>query len=1071
MTQILAASGADVSHEELLDALWLAHRLPRDAAPLARAAGVPVAPPAQDATPHPAEPTPPRPGTPPRPDPAPAPPERPEPARPVTATDDTGQAPPATASSPALPVRTPETRLTGSGQLHLGKALRPLRQRFPDRRRSELDVARTVAAVADTGVAETVTRPVRTRWLTLALVIDDGVSMVLWQRLAADVRRLMERAGAFRDVRVYGLDTRGAVPALRTRPFRPRGRALTPRTLCDPSGNTLVLVVSDGVGPAWRDGGMRDVTDRWGSCGPVAIVHALPGRLWAGTGIDVRHGQVTTYRRGGPTRAWYATDPDLPPGLAPFDSVPVPVLTPTPRAVGEWARLLASPGGTASLPLWEGGRTPVPRTAVEAPDGDEVLRFREAASTEAYRLAAHVAAVAPVTPPVMRLVQHALGAPTDSGHLMEVFLGGLMHEVREPHDTELLPHHRRFDFTGEARRVLLGVVSPAELLRTSEAVTRDIEDAVGHAPVFPAWVGHPDGTAVVDDTGRSFGWLRERLLNRLGVSTGGEEPLTAPDGWCALSSDDPQRLGRFRLLWRRDRVGRLVTMYLAQGEDGRLVTVRTPVALYTDDPMAALELVRAEAECLRRLDGGYAPALVDVQADEGGGPPWIAAELVDDGGALAPNLGDVLAGHWGAVPEQVFLQIGLSLSWALAHVHELGLVHGSLAPSTVLVTDGSVRLIGWMTATVDGIGTPRRDLLPLNAAYLAAGASGPALTPESDMYAAGSLLLSLLAGERTDPRSGADGSLRIDSALLVTLRHCLASEPLIRPTARDLVRAFTAAFEQRPSTRTAEDLLDRLFDDIQRLEPLARSDLISHGPALAGRLMTFSNHLAFLGRLEESLSHAEQAVGVYRELAAGAPQEHTLGLGAALNNLSVRLGESGRAEESLAAVSEAARLYEATTRLDFAPGLSMILNNLSHRLAAAGRREEALAAAERAVDFGSDEELARAWTTLGSRRNELGRREDALDALLRATAIHRGLERRVSTDHAVALNNLAVLYGTLGRHTDALNSLDASDSLQARVGNDPQNALPQIRTQSARIRAWLTGPTPEPRPAFDPPSI
>ncbi|MEX3105982.1 SAV_2336 N-terminal domain-related protein [Streptomyces sp. ST1020] len=1024
MTKILADSGAELSHEELLDALWLATR--PGPTPLARAADVPAAPPAQ------APETPPAPTT--HPAPAPPPPSPKAPARPVTATDDDRPkaSPTATTPSPRLPVRTPEPRPTG--QLHLGKALRPLRQRFPDRRRPELDLVRTVAAVADTGIPETVTRPARTRWLSLALVIDDGVSMVLWQRLAADVRRLMERAGAFRDVRVHGLDTRAAVPVLRTSPYR-RGRDLSPRALCDPSGNTLVLVISDGVGPAWRDGGMRAVLDRWGRCGPVAIVHALPVRLWAGTGIDVRRARITTHRRGGPTHTWQAADPDLPLDLAHFDPVPVPVLTPTPQAVGEWARLLASPGGTALLPLWE-GRTDLARTVVEAPDGDAVLRFREAASAEAYRLAAHVAAVAPVTPPVMRLVQTALGEPVDAGHLMEVFLGGLMHEV----DTsERLPQHRRFDFTGEARRALLSAVSAGELLRTADAVARDIEAAVGRSPVFPAWVGHPDGTAVVDGTGRSFGWLREQLLVRLGVSGGEGEP--APPGWRALTPDDPQRLGWFRLLWRSERGWPHITMYLAQGRDGELVTVRAPVSLYADDPAAAVDLVRTEAECLRRMEGLYAPALVDVQADGIGELPWIASELIEHEGIPAPNLRDVLSGHGGVVPLDVFLRIGLGLFSALVYAHEHGLVHGSVAPRAVLQDDDSVRLIGWMTATVDGADSPHRDLLPLTETYLGGGE----VSPESDVYAAGALLLALFAGRWEDPR-GATASYSYP-ALLVTLRHCLEDEPAGRPSARELVNVFASALYGSRET----EVLDRLFDDIQRLEPMARQDLMSYGPTLAGRLMTFSNHLAYLGRHEEALAQVEDAVRVCRLLSAQARHTYVPGLGAALSNLSVRLGELGRVQESLDAAVEARAAFE-TWGTD--PDLAVVLNNLSNCLAAVGRREEALAVAEEAVGVRGNVDLARAFTTLGSRLSELGRREDALDALLSAVRIHDG---HATPDHATTLNNLAALYAALGRRDDALRTLDASTALQSRIEADPTNALPEIRAQSDRIRTWITG--------------
>ncbi|WP_416972735.1 SAV_2336 N-terminal domain-related protein [Streptomyces sp. 4F14] len=1035
MTKLLADSGAELSQEELLDALWLATRL--GATPLARAAGVPETPPVRD----PGEPQAPEPAPTPRPTPTAPPPERP--ARPVTATDDTPKAPTATTPSPALPVRTPESRpATGTGQLHLGKSLRPLRQRFPDRRRHELDVVRTVAAVADTGIPETVTRPARARWLSLALVIDDGVSMVLWQRLAADVRKLMERAGAFRDVRVYGLDTRRAVPTLRTSPYGRRGRALTPKTLCDPNGNTLVLVVSDGVGSAWRDGGMREVTDRWGRCGPVAIVHVLPGRLWAGTGIDVRRWQVTTHRRGGPTHAWHVTDPDLTPDLVRFDSVPVPVLMPTSRAVGEWARLLAAPGGTGTLPLWE-GRTSVPRTAVEMPGGDAVLRFREAVSVEAYRLAAHVAAVAPVTPPVMRLVQQALGEPTDAGHLMEVFLGGLMHEV-DADILERLPQHRRFDFTVEGRRALLSAVSAGELLRTADAVTRDIEDAVGREPVFPAWVGHPGGTAVVVDTGRSFGWLREQLLVRLGISGGGGATDSAPEGWSDLLPHDPQRLGRFRLLGRSDRSWRRNAMYLAQGPDGNLVMVGAPMSLYAGEPTAAVELVRTEAECLRRMEGVCAPALVDVQADTNGVLPWIAVQLIGDETAPAPNLKDVVEGRAGLMSEERFFTIGWSLCSALAHAHERGLVHGSLTSRAILVAGEDAYLVGWMTATVDGTDSPHRDFLPPVDTSLAAGG----ISPEGDVYAAGAVLRACLAGPSWDP--GIDRDARIDPALRMALRRCGEAQPVRRPSARELVEAFADALnELRGLGRRGQE--ERLLDDIRRARPLAPHALTTYGPTLAGRLITFSNDLASQGQHDESLACAQDAVRVCRELAAQAPQEYATGLGAALSNLSVRLGELGLVEESVAAVFEARETYEAWGT---PPGYAMILNNLSNRLAAVGRSVEALAAAEEAVAVGSYEDLARASTTLGNRLSELGRREEALDAFLSAVRIHAG---HPSTDHAVTLNNLAVLYGTLGRRGEALRTLDESLRVQASLEGDPANALPQIRDRSEQIRTWLAG--------------
>ncbi|WP_413810838.1 SAV_2336 N-terminal domain-related protein [Streptomyces sp. OE57] len=1134
MTKVLAESGVELSHEELLDAMWLAGKLPPDSGPLARSTSVSAATSERHSEPHhdgpkasskaeTAEPA---------PEPAAAESMGEPSARPLLASaqpssDEDAQAP--AGLLPAVAVRAPDSSTLGAGQLRLGKSLRPLRQRFPDRRQQELDVTRTVAAIADTGVPETVTRAVRTRWLSLALVVDDGVSMVLWQRLAADVRALMERAGAFRDVRVYGLDTRSGTPSLRTSPYNHRGRILTPEALCDPTGNTLVLVVSDGVGEAWRDGGMRRVTDRWGRCGPTAIIQPLPSRLWASTGIGARRWQVTTHRRGGPTRDWHVTDPDLPPDLVRFDSVPVPVLAPTPAAVADWAWLVASPGGTALLPLWDAGRPGSSRTVVDARDGDAaeaVLRFREAASAEAYRLAAHVAAVAPVTPPVMRLVQAALGPPTDLGHLMEVFLGGLMHEL-DADGADRLPHHWRFDFTDDARSVLLSAVSPRELLRTAEAVTRRIEAAVGRAPVFPAWVGHPDGAAVIDDTGRSFAWLREQVLTRLGIPSTDARPAVPvldrtrahegqtrdsigagdsagfrdsaaartdevyddapgenqPAGWVELLPEDPVQLGRFRLRARSARGWPHLTMYLAEDEDGTVATVRAPAPLYSRDPETARALVRTEAECLTRMRGTGAPALLGVAAPTTGELPWVAARCVhrrgdDPSSPPAPNLRTILDEHEGTVPEELFLRIGLGLTEAVALAHARGLVHGSLAPRAVLVTDRDVRLIGWATATVDRVDSAHRDVLPLSDTYLEASDSGRSLTPQSDVYAVGALLLAFLSGQWSDPRAdnSEQGPLTnpgIAPVLLRTLWRCLENDPARRPSAAFLVGAFAHASGDPAPDPTSVELV---AEDVRRMRNAARQNMSTYGLEFARLLHTFSNQLASQGRREESLAAARESVEVNQELLSAEDDAYSMpfsaDLAASLSNLSVRLGEAGRARESLDAVSEAERLYRELKRRDFgdfALGHSMTLNNLSNRLAAAGRHSEALQAIEEAVLIGRrraeldtsavGDDLARSLTNLGSRLGDLRRWGEARRAVAEAVQIYGALPseeaRRVWMDHAMSLNNLAVLLADAGDHDDALRLVNASFAVLDQNGGEGSRAALEIQERSRRIRSWL----------------
>lgn len=534
LREILTRSGVDLADEELLDVLWLARNLPGDVGPLARRP-TPASPTRQAA--KRGEPQAPGAFDPGQSGAHPPPGVTPHRLFPLHAAPwAKGSRRPEPAPHRAHAVRTPGPHVLPSRHLTLGKALRPLRQRLPDRRRQELDVARTVEAMAETGLPETVTSPARSRWLSLALLIDDGVSMVLWKRLASEIRTLMERAGAFRDVRVLGLNTRGPhAPLLSNRPYRQQGPYLPPAALCDPTGGTLVLVVSDGVGDAWWDGRMSEAVAMWARRQPTAILQALPARLWVNSGIATRPWHVTSVRRGGPTTAWHVTDPKLPADLVAFDSVPVPVLEPTLAAVGDWARLIASPSATAVLPLWDIRRSvtqPEHAETRQGPDAEAVLRFRGAASPEAYRLAAHLAAVAPVTPPVMRMVQEALGPPTDAGHLVEVFLGGLMHNAATD-TTGRLPQAEFFDFSDDARRILLGTLPARELLRTTRLIADRLAACVRHSPSFTAWVAHPGGAASVGVPERSFAQLEERLLKRLGVAAGIDaqpavRPLPAP---------------------------------------------------------------------------------------------------------------------------------------------------------------------------------------------------------------------------------------------------------------------------------------------------------------------------------------------------------------------------------------------------------------------------------------------------------------------------------------------------------------------------------------------------------------
>ncbi|MEU3692822.1 SAV_2336 N-terminal domain-related protein [Streptomyces narbonensis] len=836
MRDALSGDGELLDAEELRDALWLAARLPPAAATalarLARTAEPAPAPPFKGGDEH-----------------RDPPPNDHRNGTTPSATATGGKArtpqedglhaapvPPSQAAASdrsAMAVRAPGMKALDGTELRLGRALRPLRQLRPDALRTELDVDATVSAMAETGLPDAVLRPARTRWLDLAVLVDDGVSMLLWQRLAGEVRALMERCGAFRDVRLHGLDSRTpGGPRLTGRPYGGRDRARPMSTVLDPSGNTLLLVVSDGVGRAWRDGTMHRELDRAAATGPVAVLHALPPRLWAGSGIDARPWRVTTRRRGAANRSWHVEDPVLPPELAPYDGVPVPVLSAEGSDIGTWAQLIGSPGETVVLPLLTGPDTPVPavgarastRPAKSVAAEEAVLRFKTSASSEAYRLAAHLAAVAPLPVPAMRLVQHALQPSVDTAHLAEVFLGGLMHGVDGSAD---LPHQKTFDFTEDIRTVLLGTVPPSELVRTAREVTAHLSGLPNASTGFPAWLPHSEGPdRVRSGSRRPFGWVDETLRHRLGIAPpappepeSAHEPLSPhvelralPDGfvldeeltaWRRLPVADRRFEGPdglpYEVFAEHEGGWSDIGLLLAHDGEGRVLVIRTPEVR---NPRHAVDLVTTEVTALKRLDGFFAPRLLAWDAHRL--RPWLAVECALDGSSEpAPNLHDFV-GQVGTLHQAGLLEVARQLAASLANAHENGLVHGSLTPRRVLVAGRRMQITGWMNASVDGRTSPHWDAYAPSARYRAPELNLPGREPtqESDVYALGIILLDAATGagreaDPSEPMAGLPAGL-LSADWRAILESCTRWNPARRPSGATLQRALDSLALQRP---------------------------------------------------------------------------------------------------------------------------------------------------------------------------------------------------------------------------------------------------------------------------------
>jgi hypothetical protein len=592
--------------------------------------------------------------------------------------------------------------------LALQRSLRPLRRSVPSPFRRQLDEAETAHRIAALGARPELWLPVlaprKERWLHLRLVFDSGPTMAMWRPLLRDLHTAFAQTGAFRTLDVVRLSANGTVP----RRHWERGR-------------TAVLVISDCMGPQWREGPAARrwyaTLRAWARDLPVAVVQPLPERLWRHTAFPAAAGVFTTPGPGAPNAALdfttYETYETTEPHEEGFGSgIPVPVLEPSPEWLGHWAALVASPGvvripGAAALPrVRPAALAAAEQTGLEQLGPEElVLRFRSIASPQAFRLASHLA-VGTAHLPVMRLVQAAIDEHPLPQHLAEVVLSGML---KSPPGAPA----GAYDFRPGVRRVLLGTLPRTALVGTAALLGRvsaEIEARAGAVPgEFRALVtdGGPAGGG---PAGGPFALLSAECVRLL------RGPETAPE---APPPHQQVVVNRYAL----DKVvGRGTTGVVWRAYDlhsSQWAAVKIYPAVDAHGREAAEFLARTQAA----VAANHAH-LVDVhdvflREDVCG----LAMELVE-----GATLRQLITENLGGLPARLVIRTGHALLSGLLALHEAGITHGDVKPQSVLMrSEGSPVLAGFEC---------RR---PIEAG------------PEGDLYALGRILYEMATGTRPDP--------------------------------------------------------------------------------------------------------------------------------------------------------------------------------------------------------------------------------------------------------------------------------------------------------------------------------
>jgi Tetratricopeptide repeat len=301
-----------------------------------------------------------------------------------------------------------------------------------------------------------------------------------------------------------------------------------------------------------------------------------------------------------------------------------------------------------------------------------------------------------------------------------------------------------------------------------------------------------------------------------------------------------------------------------------------------------------------------------------------------------------------------------------------------------------------------------------------------------------------------------------DQLISTTLAELASNDPDLYPqlalSLNNLAIRFSYLDRNNEALTAAEQALL-----IYRCLAAQRPDLFRAG--LASALNTVANRLSVVERREAALAAAKEAVALYRELADQQTDAIRHGLGVSLNNLSNKLSDLGQYEPAKAVAEEAVVLYrelEAQRPNFFRPYLAGSLNTLSNRFNDQGRREAALSAAQEAAALhrvlaaqqpdAFRPDLAGSLSNLANRLSALWRRAPALEMAQEAVALYRALAARrpdaFRLHYADALTNLAARLCDLSEHEPALGAAEEAAVLYREV-----NAVAPGRSQPNLAKA------------------
>ena len=413
-----------------------------------------------------------------------------------------------------------------SNQRQLEKSLKSLRRNFKSLRERELDENKTVNLIVEQTLANPkfpvwipLFKPTLTRrWLDLVLVIEVNNSLVIWEKTITELRQFLRRLGIFNSCETWGLKInyspnprflewllvetiysptlelswlviysyltylKEGLPELNEgiELFSyddPKMRSYPPEAINGKGKDTLILLVSDFVSPAWYRSEMSILLRQWGRKGMVNLLQLLPERLWSRTVL----GQQNCLQLKATQKIKQNTKLiRLSKEKKTLDNqFKLPVTSLETERLEEWSKFLMGIGNNQCIgygisPL----KRPYTKFSNEISPQERVTRFQSIASPTSLKLAELLSAVL-VTLPVIRVIQYTMVPQANQSHIAEVLMGGLFKPLTETVTPNINPDEIEFKFFDGVRDELLSWLTVNEISFAIEQVSSYLADRMG----------------------------------------------------------------------------------------------------------------------------------------------------------------------------------------------------------------------------------------------------------------------------------------------------------------------------------------------------------------------------------------------------------------------------------------------------------------------------------------------------------------------------------------------------------------------------------------------------------------